>query len=240
MFESSEEKQKKQDKWTFDVWAKLVVPSLALIAFIIAQLLEQASGLLWGLLGLVILSIIGGLSPTIKGRMNRWLGTARDRRVARKAYPEFKRFLRQFQEFTDTTWGRTDTFHGIINEMQHQEAKIVERLQLVPPDIFHNRSYYLGCRAEKQTPNLTNFVLLVQETNAAVNAYSYHCVMIVFERLPQDVRRQISENARSSLEDFRQRFVHFLDEYAKYLRNLDESFGERRNIVFSFPRPKPL
>jgi hypothetical protein len=62
----------------------------------------------------------------------------------------------------------------------------------------------------------------------------------VFGVFPQDLRSQLTDGAKSSLEACRERFVAFLNDYSKHLKGFDEGFAARYLLTRGFPGPKPL
>ena len=73
-----------------------------------------------------------------------------------------------------------------------------------------------------------------------VSHYGRYCAYPIFERFPQDLRPQLTDAAKRDLEEFRERFVRFIDDYSEFLTNLDQSLSAPVVKGYYFPRPKPL
>lgn len=131
-------------------------------------------------------------------------------------------------------------------------------------DIFYGFWSTLNERAKTEDPTVENFQLSLSEFGMLIGLFNNHCIRAVFERLPQEPSAQatglpkhveeqvdwermgqrppgqLSENARRSLGEFRERFNAFLNDYEGFLREFNEGFAERHLTIQSFPRAKPL
>ena len=231
-FGTPEETEQPPKPTTFEILTKLILPALGLVALIIAQLQQQRT-LLWALLAFVLLSLATAFLPS---KIRHRVRERRDERVARRAFPEFKRFLRQFGEFVD--YGRSDCLHEIaFRELCQNRSDVFDRLRIVPVHLFNGFWWYLRARNERETRNLLDSI---QEFNHLVISYCTSCTQPIFDRFPEDLRPLLTPQVRASLESFRERFVGFLDDYSEYLKNLDDSFSTPRIRSYYFPRPKPL
>ena len=224
----------------FDVLTKLVIPGLSLVAVIITAL-QQQRVFSWVLLGVFLLSLAVGFYPWVRARLNRSVGERRDERVARKAFAEFRKFVRRFAEFAAAPHSRTDTLHAIaLEELCAGNYANLKKLCVVPAEVFQPFSLQLRSRVEQQEGNLPNLVDGLEELSLLVRSYTQYCVESIFGQFPPDLRPLLTDKAKSSLESFRERYVVFLDDYSKYLETLEESFSRARVESHYFPRPKPL
>ncbi len=222
----------------FDVLTKLVLPVLSLIALIVAQLQQRQSTVLLGLLGLAFLSIAVGFYPALKTRTNSWIQNRRSEQQARQRFSEFRKFVRQFGAFVDT--GPNDTLHYIVaSELCRNNMTDFGKLGIPIIGLFNGFWYHFNFRVEHQKPSLVGLRQAVQEFGNLVGTYNNNCVVIVFERLPHDVQASLTPQVKSSLNAFQQRFVHFLQGYQQFLKDLVESgvTSKESHIYFSYPKP---
>lgn len=233
------EEQQPRKPTTFDVLTKLIVPLLTLVAVVIAQLQRQRL-FFWALLGVLLLFLALGFYPSLKALVRERMQNWQDGRAAKRAFPEFKRFLRRFSEFADLPYSRTDTLHAILLETCNRNSTEFEKFRVAAAELFHDLSQQLAARVERRPANLPNLRDGVQDLGLLVRLYSRYCVEPIFERLPQDLRPLLTDRAKSNVESFRERFVRFLDDYDEYVTRLDESFSRPRIEPHYFPRPKPL
>lgn len=237
-FENSQEEGRPQRPSPFDFLTKLLIPGLALVALIVAQLQDQRT-LSWVLLGFLIAALAIGFYQPLKGRLkfriNRW----RDERRARRFFPELRKFSHRFREFVDT--GRSDTLHYIaLHELNRSNTSEFVKLGLPSVGLFNGFSYHFTTRIENQEVSLTGLLQSVLEFNHLISSYTTECVLLMFDRLPQDLRSALRPELKSSLNSFQQRFVRFLDDYEEFLRELGESLVTAPHGPHYFARPKPL
>ena len=222
---------------TFDMLSRLVIPALA----VLLAAVQQQRVFLWALLAVLVVSLALSICPWLASRLRDYIADRRDQKLARRAFREFRRFVRRFDEFAAAPHSRTDTLHAIVlAEMCGGNSSNLEKFRLAPGELFQAFSVQLRGRVEQQEGNLANLHDGVGELNLLIRSYSDYCVQPIFERFPQDLRPLLTDRAKSSLESFRERFLAFLNEYDKYLEGLDESFSKPCIGPHYLPRPKPL
>jgi len=237
-FGSFDEKPEPSKPSTFDVLTKLVLPALSFTALIVAQLQQRQSTLLWGLLGFGVLSFAVGFYPAIRARARAWIQACRSEREARRRFCEFRKFVRQFGEFVNNQ--TNDTLHSIVtSELCRNNQTELTKLGIPGIGLFNGFWYHFNVRVEQQNPNLVGLQQAIQEFGNLVASYNHNCVVMVFERLPHDVQSSVTPQIRSSLNAFQQRFVHFLQGYAQFLKDLLDSgvIPRESHTYFSYPKP---
>lgn len=255
------EPEKPPKPTAFDYLTKLILPVLALVALILTRS-EKQTALTWGLLGFAFLSLLAGFYPQLASWVKKQARSDRDERIAKRAFPELKKLIYRFGEFVGS---RSDTLHSIVqSEVCGNNQDMATRLGLPNIQIFQGFWTTVSARAAVERPTLATFKGTVTALNMLVALYNNHCMYVVFDRFPQELRWQVSglpkhveeqvdwermgqkppgqlaEPARRSLEGCRERFNAFLDAYENFLRSLDERFIERHIPSRSFPRVKPL
>ncbi len=228
---------KRSEQSTFDLLTKLGLPGLSIVALIVAELKDQRS-LMWALLGLTILLVAVGFWHPLKARTQHLISRRSDERRARRAYPRLKRFVQRFNEFVSAQQG--DNLNNVVRDAMGSDGAKIDKLHLAPISIFDTNCHYLRARLETERQRLDQILCTLDEFSNLVSLFNNHCVSLVFDRFPADLRASLTDSGKSTLEAFRERFSQFLHEYSEYLKHLDESFSQRRITVLGFPRPKPL
>lgn len=219
----------------FDILTRAVLP-IALVAF--AQQQEQPVRF-WALLvGAALIAVIGFYHIGMR-QIRNWTNKLHDRRFAKKTFQRFRRLVHRLGELLDT--GRNDTLECVARErLCRSNAARLEELHMVPLDLFDGFWHDLNSRVEKQNPNLGNLVQSISELRNLVNSYNRYCVVPVFERFPEAMRELLTDEAKSDLESFRERFVDFLKDYDEYAKDLEASLHTVRMRTFNIAKPKPL
>jgi len=242
MNEPSGEKQPKPT--AFDIFTKLILPGLSILALILVQKGGASAGMLWGLLALAFLSLGFGFYAPLAQRIRNRRNKAKDEGLARREFDELGTFVREFRGFIESSIGGTETLYDILlnatRDSIERDPKRFETLRLEPYDAYQSWCYYLWVRLKGQQRNLANFVALLNELSNAASVFSYRCVMPFFDQLPRDLRSALPENARSNMESYRERFVNFQDRYVAFVRKVNDSLTNSQVQLIIPCRPKPL
>lgn len=220
----------------FDYLTKLIVP---LAALILARYQRQTA-LIWALLAVAVVFLLAGFYPQFAGRARRLWRVWRDWRIARQAFPALRTFVERFGEFVSGQ--RNDTIHYIIqSDVCGNRSDIFSRFNLPNARIFQAFWSDLQMIAAEEKPTPANFKAAAAQLCTLVALYNNHCMDAVFRVPPQDFRSQLTDGSKSSLNESRERFNAFLEQYESFLSSLDRGFAERHVVgLRSFPRVKPL
>lgn len=220
-----------------DFVTRLVFP-LAFLLVTVAQL-DPQSPWYWIGLGLAILSFgIGIYHPTIAG-LRRWLAQRRDRRQAREAYPEFRRFVTRFGQFVDTD-AKHDLEEIIRRELRRENVTTRDALGMARKRLFQGFWYHLDKRTRRRNPEFGEFLDAVSEFNHLVTRYLRETVAPVFDGMPDDVRSSLPARARQELEAFREKLIRFIEDYDEFKARLRDSLETSSFTDAYLSRPKPL
>jgi hypothetical protein len=229
---------KEPKRTPFEVSTQLVVPSLLVVATIVSLMKDQRR-LAWSLVGVLVLSLLIGLYPLAASWAKAQARRRRDERTARRAFPELRKFVEQFGEFVSLQ--RSDTLHYIAqSDICGGNPDRLNRLGMPNANLFYLPWHNMNDRVANLPPNLTNFKATTLELGTFISLYNNYCMRPVFELLPQELRSQLTDRSKSSLEACRESFLTFLSDYSKYLKHFDEAFAARCLLMRDFPRPKPL
>ena len=219
----------------FDILTRAALP-IALVAF--AQQQEQ-SVRFWGLIAVAFLFGVIGFYPIGMRQIRNWTNKLHDRRLAKKMFPRFGRLVDRLGELLDTR-GNDTLEHVAKDQLCRSNAARFEELRMVPLNLFNGFWQDLNSRIEKQISNLENLVQSTSELGNLVNSYNRYCVAPVFERFPDAMRELLTDEAKSALESFRERFVDFLKDYDEYTKELEEVLRTVHLQTFYIAKPKPL
>ncbi len=159
--------------------------------------------------------------------------------MAKRAFPEFQKFVRQFGDFVDNR--RSDTLHAIaMQELCRSNASDLDKLRVPALPLFTGFCHYFAARTNRQAPSLDALEEAITEFHHLISAYNNWCVNPIFDRFPQELAPSLTPSARSSLNSFQQRFANFLDDYSDFVRGLADSGTISSSVAYGFSRPKPL
>jgi len=222
----------------FDVFTQLALPSLLVAATIVSVIRDQRS-LAWALVWALVLSLVVSYYAAVASWAKTGLQRYGDKRIARRAFPELRNLVEQFGELVSRQRG--DTLHYIAqSDLCGGYPDRFSKLAMPNIDLFGGFLYNLRERAANQKPTPADLKATNSELGTLVISYNNYCMNAIFELLPQELRSQLTDKAKSNLEACRERFVAFLDDYSKYLKHFDERFATRYGLSRQFPRPKPL
>lgn len=224
---------------TFDYVTRLLIPLSALLVAILG-LVRKPSPVLWFVLAFALLILVIGIFPVLSARIRKWTDRAKDRRAARKAFPEFRKFVRRFGEFVNTS--SNNTLHSII---EHEASKAPGQTVATPeiPNIglWNAFWYHLAQRVQRQRTSISEFHFALSEFYSLVGLYDTGCVVRIFNDSRPEFRDWLaSGTAKGSLNEFQQRFLNFLLDYEKFVTELAESRRVFKDLPRNFPHPNPL
>ncbi len=234
--------RQEQPKLTpFDYAAKLFLPGLSVIALILTRNIQPR--LSWGLLALAFVSLIVGFHQPIATARRNWAERRKDRRVARKAFPELRKFVHRFEEFIDNQFQAGALYYIVQCDVCDGDGLRYQALRL--PDLSVWRAFWknLADRLDRMDMKRASISELRHELTAffdIVGTYNNECVSLLFDRLPQNDRNALTPKAKSSLNSFQQRFTNFIGEYKNFAKDLSESRPALKDVNYLFSIPKPI
>lgn len=223
----------------FDYVSRLVLPGLALLTVILKKDIPPRG--FWAVLAFMFVSFAAGFYQPIAAVWRYWSERREDRRVARKALPELRKFVHRFEQFID---GQTSTLHYIAQcDVCNGDGMRYNSLRLPNLSVWHAFWQNLAGRLDRMDMKRASISDLEQELTAffdIVGTYNNECVSLMFDHMPQPERGSLTLKAKSSLNSFHIRFTHFLEEYKNFVKDLAESRLALRNVHYSFAIPKPI
>lgn len=224
----------------FDYVTRLILPVLSLVALIATRNIKPA--LSWPLGIFAIVSFVVGLHQPILGTLHKWSENRKDRRAAREAFPELRKFAHRFESFLTTS--SSETLHYIAqSEVSEGNGLRYNALALPELSVWHGFWKDLTDRLDRvDAKRQGNIRELRHELSAffdLVGTYNNQCVWRLFDGLPSSEVQTLTPKAKSSLNAFQQRLAHFLREYTNFATDLSESRPALKGIPCGFAVPKP-
>lgn len=215
----------------------MVLPSLLIIATIITG--GQHPNLAVALVVLAFLSVVLGFYSVLVSAFQKWRTRKKDEKTARSAFPEFRKFVRRFENFVDR--GQNNTLHYIAQcDLCQGNGATYNKLGLPDLAIWSSFWRFFADRIEQEEPTILALRRAMEEFHHLVGSYNNQCVAVVFERLPQDLQAGITPKTRSSLNELQQRLSSFLCDYQNFVKELAESTPALKNVPRYFLLPKPV
>ncbi len=208
------------------------------MAYIFTQLSEKHPRESKVLLGLTVFLVAATYYSSVKRQAVRLLERRRDDAVARNTFPEFREFVHHFGEFIDG--GVNNTLHAIVRtEILQRRADGNVAFNIPNLQLWHGWWNYFWQRIDRGPHTMSEVSAALMEFHSLVGSYTNYCVTPIFE-LPANVRAEMSQEAKSSLNSFQQRFERFLGEYGQFSKSLSESRPILHGLPCWFSTPKPL
>jgi len=222
----------------------LVITALATVFSVVAQAKEKP--IYAGILAVTALLISASVyyRPVVALTRKAILRAHRNR-VARKSWTEFLRFEKRFGNFINKN--DTGNLRGILSAICNQNPD--ELTKLCPPD-YVNVFYPLLSKRHEETTHVQepDFRRAVSEFCAMVASYNTDYVLGPLRRLRDgqlfaQIPSQNKKHWEEGIEDFRERWVRFLDDFKEFVDKTNnelryEPYHEAINSYFE--RPKKL
>lgn len=217
---------------------KILLPALSLIAYIVTQLSEKHRAESRVLLGLTIVLVAGAYYSTVRRRVLLLLERRKDDAVAKNAFPKFREMVHRFGEFIDSRG--ENTLHAIVlNEILRHRANGPPAFRIPNRDLWYGWWTYFWQRIDREHHSMDEMRAALMEFHLLAGSYSNYCVSPIFDA-PSNVKAEIPQEAKSSLNGFQQRFERFAGEYGQFAKSLSESRPVLHGLPYWISSPKPL
>jgi hypothetical protein len=165
-----------------------------------------------------------------------WTSKVRQRRLARKLLPELRTLADALLPFIDPSFGR-GSLHSIFNA---ESSPVMSQINLPAIDLFYGPWSQLIRRLGHARGTTTEFVDAALELDSLIRSYNCHCVLVVFERMPDQIRTSLSTTAHRELAMFRENFVVYLRDYDQFCVKARALLPESAVVAgIQIPRPLP-
>src|ERR1700687_961577 len=196
--------------------------------------------LIWILVGVAVLLIISVIYKPFKTQLQVWADRRKDRRVAHRNWPEFKKFVHRYGEFVDTRTNTTLHFIVANNLSEPSRTEFAKRLGTPNVGLWYEFWHFFRLRADRQRHTFFELQQAFPEFHYMVSAYNNLCVAAIFEYLPAELRSALSPTDKSTLTGFQQSFANFIDDYTAFAKELSQSRPSLQGQPYYLQRPKPL
>lgn len=182
-----------------------------------------------------------GLYP----RVANWWGwrreRAKDTEIVGRAVPTLQKLIERFGDFVNGQFG--GSFHHIVTSELSPNVRNGVIFAVGGPafNLWQGFWYYVK-EGVGQRPATTldtlNFQLM--EFHHLVAQFCNFCISPIFVRMEPELRQKLSENDRSVLNGFQQRYSAFVSEYEQFARALADSRPRLGSIPRFLPHSNPL
>jgi hypothetical protein len=221
----------------FDYVTKLILPVLSLSVVIFKKDIQPP--MFWSLLAVMVVSFAAGFYHPIAVWLQLRRERREDRRVARKAFPELRKFVHRFEEFIGN---QANTLHYVAQcDVCDGNGLRYNALGLPELSIWQAFVKNLAERLDRMDPKRASIAELHHDLSAffdIVGTYDNAYVSLMFDRLPQSERNALTPKGKSSLNTFQQRFTHFIEDYKNFAKDLSESRPALSDVHYAFSIPK--
>lgn len=212
----------------------------------LAVVLTGAKPYVQGLLAAATVLIAAGLwyspfSALVRGTRMR----AHRNRIARKSWPAFLRLEVRFTGFVNNN--DSSNLRGIISAICNSNPQ--ETAKLCPPDYIDTFLPLIsGRHSDVRRPGELEFRRCISEFCATVGSFNREYVLATLKRLAESsmfvgLPAQMRDYHEKAIEDFRERWVRFLDDLKEFVDRLNVEFKYEpyhQAIQSYFERPKKL
>src|ERR1700730_7159685 len=186
-----------------ELTASVVIPILALIAVVVANVYGKWPRLSWALVGVAVFFGVLGHYSALKTQLLKWKSLLDDRRAVKRAFPKFQKLVGRFGQFANRQ--TPDTLHYIVeSDIQQGRAELQTALQLPNVDLWYVPLQYFVERLNRMPRRMGEFRPALMEFHFLVGSYNAFCVSPIFDRLPATMRAQIQPARLSKLNRFQQ------------------------------------
>jgi hypothetical protein len=191
----------------------------------------------WIFLFVVIIGVAANLYRPAKSWLRKNYLRLRRNRIAIKCWPTLQAFERRLADFINCD--RIDNIQSILKDICGHNLNIISNLcyqDYLPPlfSLVYERHKNLQMRKE------SDFRFAIRELYELISSYNSNYVLTPLEKLRSpEWKERVGVEQKRIIEDFRERWVRFLEDYQHSAQDLNHEFGES---IFGcyFNRPKQL
>jgi hypothetical protein len=222
-----------------ELTARVVLPALTLIAYVVVNLQGKSPRLYWLLIAFgICFSILSYYSP-LQSELLKWKSARDDRQTARKAFPELLSLIDRFEQFVNRQ--TSDTLHYMVaSDIYQGRADLRADCQLPNVDLWYVTCQYFSERMNRVPRTMAELKPALMEFHFLIGSYNNFCVSPIFETFPANLRAQIQPAIVAKLNLFHLKFTRFLEDYQLFARPLSEARPILEGIPYSFAMPRPM
>jgi hypothetical protein len=222
--------------------SKDIIPVLMLVGYVLVNLWGKWPRWSWILLILAASSFALDHYRSLKPVFAWWKGrkeSRKDDKVAGEELRELEEFARRFAQFVNRQ--NSDTLHYIVESDIYQgQPALRADCQLPNVDIWIYQRQYFAERLERQSKRMKELRPALMEFHYLISSYNNFCVAAILDLLPQNIRAQVTPQARAKLNLFQQKFSHYLGDYQLFVERLVKERPSLNGTPSTFNMPKPF
>jgi hypothetical protein len=190
------------------------------------------------LYAMFVFAVIGVYYDAIAKRIKLVSTKLHNRGIVKANIKELRRLIVELGGFIDTSTNRGDNLPYIVEEIGRTNYERGARLHFPAPTIFHFQGYYLQQRIGANDLSVKQFYDAVAEFYSIISGYNSFAICPVYQVLTND--SQISSREKSLLNAFQQRWAAFLNDYLKFVKQLNGDFRSLEPLYIGISPPLPL
>lgn len=222
--------------------SKDIIPVLMLVSYVLVNLWGKWPRWSWILLILAGSSFALDHYTSLKPVVTWWKQrkeSREDDRAASEAFIELEEFVRRFAQFVNRQ--TNDTLHYIVqSDIYYGQPALRADCQQPNVDIWIYHRQYFSERLNRQPKTMKELRPALMEFHYLVASYNNFCVAPILELLPQNIRAQVTPEARAKLNLFQQTFSHYLEDYQLFVERLVKRRPSLNGTPSTFSMPKPF
>jgi hypothetical protein len=222
--------------------SKDIIPIAMLVGYVLVNLWGKWPTWSWILLIAAGLSVILDHYKSLKPALAWWKRRQEkraDNKAASEAFLELEEFARRFAHFVNRQ--TNDTLHYIVeSDIYFGQPALRADCQLPNVDIWIYHRQYFAERLERQPKTMKELRPALMEFYFLVTSYNNFCVTPILNLLPDNIRAQVTPQARAKLNLFQQKFSHYLEDYQLFAERLVKERPSLNGTPSNFNMPKPF
>jgi Super-infection exclusion protein B len=161
-----------------------------------------------------------------------------DKRVE-EAFAQLDEFARRFAQFVNR--GTSDTLHYIVeSDIYYGQPAFRADCQLPNLEIWIGQHQYFSERLQRQPKTMEELRPALHEFQFIVASYNNFCVHPILNLLPENLRAQVTPQARGKLNLFQQKFRQYLEDYQLFVERLVKERPSLNGTPSNFNMPRPF
>jgi hypothetical protein len=212
-----------------------IIKTLTPFALVVAGIYTKSHGILYTLAGV---AVIGIYYDHVKHWVVSYRINSHNRRVAKRNIKRLKVLSEDLGHYFDLSWNRTDTLHGIVNSIGQRDMLLPQKFGLPQVNIFHVHWHFLNERIQNERFNAKQFYAAAKELQSLISSYSAQAVHPAYGALAYE--KSLTPNERSYLSAFQMRWVAFVNDYIKFVKELNKDFNNFEQLPIGVSLPLPL
>jgi len=202
---------------------------------------------LWGKPGVLALGLTVATAlafivvwARLRRRVNVQILSKEQQHVASHFSPRFQKFVHRFGEFVDSRTNNT-LHYLVLNDLSGSvRDELCKRLGIAPIGLWNQFWFFFDQRIGRTQLTFTELIAGVEEFHHLLGEYNNLCVAPIFTYLPNEVRTALTEQQRSKLNGFQQRFMLYLRDYMAFAKELAHTSPKLDHLPRKLPCPDPL